>query len=193
MRKLALLAVIVSILATPFAPAMADAAPSDGQSAVTVADILRANPKAKQVGPNTVQVLPGVNVVVPPSASSGKSGLAAVGSSAVLCSYKHLCAYEAFLGIGSEGGAYLDFYDCASYNLGQYRYPDFAYVGSAAGPKWNDRISAVFDNQTSGAKYASFYDWTGSAWQMRLGIGHAVVMPYVGDSLNDTIDRVDVC
>jgi hypothetical protein len=193
-RKFVVLAaVLVALLAAPFAPTMANAAPSGGQSAVTVADILRTNPKAKQVGPNTVQVQPGVNIVVPPAATAGKSSLASVGSSAVLCSYKHLCVYEAFLGIGSEGGVYIDFYDCGSFNLGYYRYPDFAYVGSAGGPKWNDRVSAVFDNQTSAAKYPSFYNWTGSAWQMQLGLGHGVVMPYVGDLINDTIDRVDVC
>jgi hypothetical protein len=195
-RIIALCAVLAAILATPFAPSIANAAPSPAAapaSTVTVADILRTNPKAKQVGPNTVQVLPGVNVVVPPSASASKGSLAAVDSSAVLCSYKHLCVYEAYLGIGSEGGVYIDFYDCVSVNLGQYRYPDFVYVGSASGPKWNDRISAVFDNQTSAARYPQFYNWTGSAWQSRLSVGHGVVMPYVGDLLNDTLDRVDVC
>ena len=97
------------------------------------------------------------------------------------------------LGIGSGGGYALRFSACNDYNLGHYSYPDFRYVGTAAGAKWNDRISAVFDNQTSGANYASFYNWNGSAWDFKFGPGHQIVFPYVGDSHNDTFDRVDVC
>ncbi|WP_433294909.1 hypothetical protein ACQP2F_34360 [Actinoplanes sp. CA-030573] len=190
-RKLiAFTAVLVTLLAAPFAPSVAaNAAPSGGQSAATVADILRMNPNAKQIAPNVVNVAPNVDLVVPAKAAAGL----ATDSTYAQCSYQYLCVFEAAVGIGLNGGYALRFSACTSYNLGYYSYPDFRYVGTAAGPKWNDRISAVFDNQTSGANYASFYNWTGSAWQFRFGPGHQIIFPYVGDYNNDTFDRVDVC
>lgn len=191
-KLLALGALIISLMASPFAPSTANAAPAApgaGQSHATVADILRMNPKAKRIAPNIVNVAPHVDLIVP----AGNATSLAVDSSYAQCQYQYLCMFENALGIGSGGGYALRLSACTSYNLGYYSYPDFRYVGTAAGPKWNDRISAVFDNQTSSANYASFYNWTGSAWQFRFGPGHQIVFPYIGDSLNDTLDRVDVC
>ncbi|MBG0565468.1 hypothetical protein [Actinoplanes aureus] len=175
-------------------PPAASAAPSDSPTSAatsdfTVADILRMNPKARQIAPNAVRVAPNVEVVLP---AAGEVSALATGMTTAQCSYKYVCLYEGALGPGLYGGVVLRITNCGSYNLGHYSFPDFRYVGTAAGPKWNDRISAVIDNQTSAAAYPVFYNWEGS-WKFKLSLGHQVFAPYVGDDQNDMYDRVDVC
>src|SRR5690349_16330183 len=93
-KMIALGAVAVALLASPFAPSTANAAPSPAPSAsqsdATVADILRSNPKARQVAPNVVRVAPNVDLVVP---ANGAANLAADSSSAY-CAHQYLCVFE---------------------------------------------------------------------------------------------------
>ncbi|MEU6023082.1 hypothetical protein [Micromonospora sp. NPDC047134] len=168
-------------------------APTNGE--LTVKDILRANPDAKQVRAGVVNIAPGVDVILPPSDGSANNARAA----ADICDYYHLCVWEHAL--VDDFGAGLGFYDCqpsgSLINLGGMRYPDGAWVGTGtSGPKWNDRISMFDNNQTPGtATY--FYNYTGSSWSNVLTsyayqrVSNLRYSP--NGNINDIIDGVHVC
>jgi hypothetical protein len=69
---------------------------------------------------------------------------------------------------GGGFGEGLAFFACNEFHdLGHYRYPDFAYVGTQNVPKWNDRISSYVNNQSNGT-LTEFSNWQGY-WQLKLG------------------------
>ncbi|MEO3819303.1 hypothetical protein [Plantactinospora sp. B24E8] len=160
---------------------------------MTVEDILRANPDARRVRTNAVNISPGIDVILPPA-----DGDASTLAEAELCDYYHLCVWEHSIADGFGVG--LGFYDCQPsgvvVNLGAMRYPDGASVGTgASGPKWNDRISSFENNQTPGTA-TSFYNWTGS-WTNVLdsyAFDRVSNLRYtVRGNVNDIIDAVHVC
>lgn len=160
---------------------------------LTVEDILRVNKNAKQVRPNAVNVSPGIDVILPPA-----DGRATDPTTAVLCDYYYLCVWEHSFVDGFGVG--LGFSACQPpgviVNLGAMRYPDGANVGTGPGPKWNDRISSLENNQTPGT-VSSFYNWTGSSW---VNVLDSWAFDQVGNlrysargNVNDIIDAIHVC
>ncbi|MEV6986726.1 hypothetical protein AB0M95_36470 [Sphaerisporangium sp. NPDC051017] len=184
-------------LTTTTAPAQAAPTPSPATSTappsverqVTVEEVLRLNPQAEKISDTEVKIADGMILMLPRSQSDAVAFAAS-------CTYKYLCAWE-----HSDGGGYgISFYACGSYNLGGYRYPDGAWVGTGTSdPKWNDRISSMTNNQTTGTR-ANFYNWEGTwtlvfwtfsyDWRANLAIDKRYDN---GGQLNDIIDRVVPC
>jgi hypothetical protein len=153
--------------------------------------MLRANPQAKLIAPNEVQVSPNFSVVVTPSLKDIAAGVAPAIYS---CPAKNLCISDA--AAWDQAGHYVrPLYYCGMVDLGARRYPDFANVGTAApGPKWNDRLSSYNNNQTPGT-VSSFYNWGSGAWH--LVHTSAPAPSHVDDfgplGINDIVDGVYVC
>ncbi|MFY1634253.1 hypothetical protein ACN27F_13390 [Solwaraspora sp. WMMB335] len=179
----------------PEGPAPVDlesTAPSNRKE-ITAADILRANPNAKQVRENAVNIAPGVDVLLPPK----RTGQDNTQARTDICDYYNLCFWEH--SYADLFGAGLGFYACqpanAIMNLGGMRYPDGAWVGTgSSAPKWNDRISSFENNQTPGTA-SRFYNYLGSNnWSV-------VVTSYAFDyesnmhnrNANDIVDGIHVC
>jgi hypothetical protein len=160
--------------------------------------ILRANPKARRISHDTVNVAPGVNISY--YIRSGKGGvtpnLAPVWDN---CPYEDLCVWDNAW-YTSAAGYRLAFYYCqqpgdSPINLGYYHFPDFTYWGHyVAGQMWNDRISSFNNYQTDGT-VSHFYNWQGY-WQRTLD---SVAPDEMADlqtdtnGLNDTFDGIWVC
>ncbi|HEX6469748.1 MAG TPA: hypothetical protein VF069_11685 [Streptosporangiaceae bacterium] len=197
---------IGSILITTTAIALASTATSGvAQSAVSAPDrtakniterqvsgLLKYNPGAKRISTDSVQLAKGVVVTVQPRTAS----LVSVS----LCSFRHgdsvgwLCMYQN----SNWGGYNLDLYKCGNVNLANYHMGD--------GRPWNDQISSIDNDQTSGVQ-SRFYNYKGSGdpnssanWNLVivLNAGHylrnlADDSSADGGNANDKIDIVHVC
>jgi hypothetical protein len=179
-------------------PASADPTPTNDETQLgqlTVQNILQRNPAARQVGPNSVEITKGVILQLPERTNSTK-GAPSPAEIQASCAYYYLCTWEHSYWDGQ--GYELDYYYCGDYNLGRMRYPDGAW--DQPGPKWNDRISMMTNNQTAGAT-SYFYDWNGVndwiyifrtiAYDRRANL--ADDKAYDGLSMNDRIDRIIPC
>jgi hypothetical protein len=165
-------------------------------SDLTVEDILRLNPRAKQVGPGLIQIAEGINLLMPRQTKAGDAE--PMVTSGCNWSTGHLCVWEH----ASYAGYGLDFYFCGAddVNLGYLRYPDGAQMSTyVPGQRWNDRISSMNNHQTTGTR-ANFYNWEGH-WQLafwtyapdrRTNLAIDKRMDN-GGRINDIIDRVDPC
>lgn len=159
--------------------------------------LLKYNPGAKRIGPDSVELEKGVIVTVHPD--SGSSGVVPAVSPS-LCSLRHgvsagwLCLYQN----SNFGGDEIDFTVCANRNLGDYRMAD--------GRAWNDQISSIDNDQTSGVQ-SRFYNYDGSGdpnssanWALVIVVNAGHYLRDLsqdssadGGSANDKIDIVHVC
>jgi len=166
---------------------------------MTVEDILQANPRAREIAPNVVEIDTGLAVLVPPSLQSERdiSTLAAEGytDGHARCDTYWICMWEN--SFGQDLGYGLAFYDCQgpseSYDLMSYRYPDGAYVGRGTGLRWNDRISSYVNNQTTGT-HSWFANWVGDTLYRVLDSyapSYSEDLAYL--EINDIIDAVHSC
>ena len=189
---------VVSLLAGITVVALAGPAPaasgargdstSVGTDRLTVADILERNPDARQIGPDEVEIAPGVALRLP--SRGGGQAVAAESD----CLPEFLCGWEH----RDRGGRRLRFFNCGSYNLFDMRYPDGAR--GVPGPKWNDRLSSLLNNQTDGTR-AHFYDTTGSGVSVHIfstvAVDRRANLAYDtatdGRPMNDRIDRIVPC
>jgi hypothetical protein len=139
-----------------------------------------------------VNVAPGVDVTYGPVPGANTVAGSATNDASGSCSYYYLCVWEHTA--GDQYGWGVSFYTCRFYNLGYYRYPDFAYMGYyEAGKRWNDRISSFINNQTTGTQ-SDFYNYGVDTW-------HHVYTSYALEiqldlrdlNLNDIIDGIIVC
>ncbi|MEU6411921.1 peptidase inhibitor family I36 protein [Microbispora sp. NPDC046933] len=190
-------ALVVLPATTGSAYASDDPTPSAGSGSssaqaapLTVQDILRLNPAAKPAGAGRVEIADGVFLLLP--TAGGAEAAIAAGT----CAYYNLCVWEN----SNMSGYGLAWEACSQYDLGGARYPDGAWVGTgASGPKWNDRISSMINNQTSGTR-ANFYNWEGRwvqafwtyAFDRRANLAIDKRMDN-GGKINDVIDMVDPC
>ncbi|GII52656.1 hypothetical protein Pth03_10450 [Planotetraspora thailandica] len=196
MRLPRTLAVIVGMLTAACTIAIsagsaqaAPSAPPAGSAQLTVDKVLSLNPKAVKISPTEVKIADGMVLMLPRTQAEARALAAS-------CAYYYLCTWEHSNG----GGNGIRFYTCGWYDLGGYRYPDGAWVGTgASGAKWNDRISSMTNNQTTGTR-ANFYNWEGSwklvfwtyayDWRANLAIDKRYDN---GGPLNDIIDMVVPC
>jgi hypothetical protein len=152
--------------------------------------ILRSNPKARRVRPNTVNVAPGVDLTYGPVPAANT----VVGAADVYYQYcrpYYLCVWQHTIGDGF--GYELKFYYCEFLNLNEYRFPDFAYVGR--GPsvyRWNDKISAYENSQSSGT-VSIFYNWYGYWGKVRTSTAFDAYYDLTQIGINDIIDGIRVC
>ena len=163
-------------LATVAAPA--SAASSTPASEAT--NLVRANPGARRLDATTVRLGPGLIAKALP-------GTATLGVP-TKCDYKYVCMYSDAQDAVHGGGWLLEAYQCGYFDLGQLSYPD--------GGRWNDRISALYNNQTPGTG-ADFYNFNGSnRWDLEIGLNqgdYLLDLSTSGQGANDVIDGIDVC
>ena len=190
-------ALVLVVPAAPVATAnVAAVSSTPSASDLTVEDILRLNPTAKQVGPELVQIAEGINLLMPRQTKAGDAE--PMVTSDCNSSTGHLCVWEHWGAFGYG----LDFYYCGAddVNLAYLRYPDGARMSTyVPGERWNDRISSMNNHQTAGTR-ANFYNWEGH-WQRvfwtfapdnRTNLALDKRMDN-GGPVNDIIDRVDPC
>lgn len=159
---------VAGAMASPAGAVAADAG-SDGKAPQTVEELLAFYPGSQQVGPFDVEISPGVAVSLP----------AGPGVEAV-CASKYLC----FWSNAGYSGYRLNLYYCQLVNLGNLTYP--------GGGRWNDKVSSLVNNQTSGTR-SHFYNYLGSnSWQF-LFTSTAYNERFSLGSNNNKIDRVSVC
>lgn len=162
-----LAAVALSAAAAVLAPGLGAAAPQS--EPMTVDGLLELYPGSKQFDVTSVEIEPGVVVSLP-----AEDGVQAS------CTYQYLCLFSNT----SHGGYKISFYTCAFRNLGNYTYP--------GGGRWNDKMSSLINNQTSGTR-SPFYNYLGSNnWSLRFTSIAFNSRTSLGSS-NNLIDGVRVC
>ena len=156
--------------------------------------ILRTNPNARRVGPNAVNVAPGLDIIYGPVDKTTAAGSATVASTPYYkyCYPYYLCAWQHTIGDGFGYG--LAFSYCAGiYNLNNYRFPDGAYVGPGpTSQRWNDKISSYENSQSTGT-VSHFYNWIGYwslIWNSTAFDAHYNLTQL---GINDIIDGIFVC
>jgi hypothetical protein len=149
-----------------------------------VEDVLSRTPGARQISANEIELEPGVQMKL---AIPGQAKTPHVQDD--FCPFQDLCAWQ---DAGFTGHS-LTFLTCGhEWNLGKYAFP--------GGGFWNDKISSIVNNQTSGT-HSYFYNYTGNnVWARVLSIdaGHYLTdlskdTAEGGGGLNDKIDGVHVC
>lgn len=195
MRKF-ITVVALAIIAVTLCPGPSWAAPPLAPADVTAAQvrgIIAANPGARQIGANEVELQPGVvmavvqkSATVTPFSASG-------------CSQLHLCLFRDANFYPLAQYWYLRFYDCGLVNIGGYFMPN--------GVRWNDQVSSI-DNPQSAGVISRFYNYNGFGDPLNLANDTELISLPAGHFLknlaldkskdgsgspNDRIDIVRVC
>lgn len=168
-------------------------APSARDLRREVADVLRRTPGARQVGPSTVQVAPGVTMELAPPAPKGGVTPADLTQ---YCPFLYVCVFNnKNFNVGSTDGHQLNYTQChQEVNLGKVAFP--------GGGWWNDKVSSIINNQTDGTN-SFFYDYSGGSNGTWIPIRTVTAPDHASDlslekdgsgrTLNDRIDGVHVC
>lgn len=188
-------AVLLSMTALASTPAHAKSGEGISAGAVDrhVGEVLRLYPGSVRVSETSVLLEPGVVVTVPGRVSPGAKmtvpaqggGQLTVSASDTSCSLYWLCMWQSI----NKGGYKIQFYQCGTYNLGDYAFP--------GGGTWRDRISSVYNHQTATAtlyEVRTLYpDYT---LRISPGAYHNLTdIPFnsVGGTWNDRTDKVKPC
>jgi hypothetical protein len=152
------------------------------QTAREVNELIRLNPGARQVGPASVELQKGLVATKAPA----RPGDVHTMGVPTKCDSGYVCMYDNAQDAWNGGGWVLGAYNCGKFNLGNLAHP--------MGGKWNDRISAVFNNQTGGASTA-FYNFDGRfTWGVVAGQDSGHYLLNLADLNKDNIiDGIDVC
>ncbi|WP_147376283.1 peptidase inhibitor family I36 protein [Micromonospora radicis] len=163
----------------------ATVAPTERQLAAGIADVLKRTPGSRQIGPAEIELAPGLIMQLPP-ANGGARGAEADPP----CPSLYMCAYAH----RQYTNPSLNFTVCGrEWNLGNYAYP--------GGGVWNDKISSINNNQSSGT-WSYFYDHVGNNnWDRILSVAAGTRRANLaldaaesgGGNANDRIDGVHVC
>jgi hypothetical protein len=189
-RRVAVLcaAVTALVMAVPAGAAVAASPPSSSRAADAahaadqVQELVRINPGARRLTSTSAELKPGLIATALPDGPSTKT----VGGVPTNCDHGYVCMYSNAQDIAHGGGFVLAAYNCGQFNLGNLAYP--------GGGWWNDKISAVYNNQTAGTN-ASWYNFDGSNhWGLvaSQGSGH-YLLDLATSGKSDIIDGVDVC
>ena len=181
--------------AQPASAAPADPAAADKAASVIVdkqaADVLARTPGATRIDRLTIQLKPGVLVTIEDPAAVRKVGAEAVAAGGIAdCAFYYLCVWAHSDFTGSR----LTFTRCG---LGVQNLGTMAFPGGGA---WNDKVSSVMNNQSSGT-WSGFYDWyVGGGWDdlkflKAFGYWRNLAKDKADDGshMNDRIDGVQVC
>jgi hypothetical protein len=105
------------------------------------------------------------------------------------CKTYYLCLYENSISsvTGSTSGHFIMIKSCGNYDLG--------HLNTTAGLPWNDRATAVYNNQSSGTTAALFnYSGTGTKWDFMMYVWQGQKIGNLTDyGFNDKADGVHVC
>jgi hypothetical protein len=173
--------------AQPASAAPADSATVENQAA----DVLARTPGAKRIDRLTIQMKPGVLLTLEDPAAVRKAGAEAVAAGGIAdCSFYYLCMWEHAGFVGSR----ITFTTCGR------GVEDLGHMAFPRGGVWNDKVSSIMNNQTSGT-WSGFYDWyVGGGWD---DLKFLKAFGYLrdlskdkaddGSGMNDRIDGVQVC
>jgi hypothetical protein len=185
-RTAAVVATVSTLLGTGATSAEASQVPllsSETSTDHRVTEILRAHPDARLLASNTVLIEPGVSIVVLPA-----TPIPAIYS----CPFEYLCISDA-PSWDRTGHYVINLRTCEFIDLGRRSYPDFKYVGTIPGPKWNDRLSSYNNNQTKGTR-SRFYDWRSGWTRVHTSGGAPSAIDNLADlAVDNLIDGVQVC
>lgn len=165
------------------------APPTAQQLQAGIDDVLRRTPGARQIARNQVQVAPDVITVFPDVAVSvDKANPSRTMSPNYVCSFTYVCMWTD----RQYTGSYIVFAACHDVNLGAIAFPSGGY--------WNDKISSIVNNQTSGTT-SYFFNWYNTYWGQLLTVGSGSQLANLAlnssedgsGSPNDRIDGVHVC
>lgn len=173
----------------PYDFAHAITPPSKAQLQAGIDDVLRRTPGATQIDATTIQMAPGFYVGLPAPASP----LAVRSPHAVTphftCPLLDVCVWVD----SSFTGTYAYFTTCGlEWDLGKSAFP--------GGGVWNDKISSITNNQSTGVN-SYFYNYTGSYWSQLLDVPSGTHRSNLAldssddgtGSPNDRIDGIHVC
>jgi Peptidase inhibitor family I36 len=180
-----------SALASTTNPQTATISAADLQAEVN--DVIRRTPGAYQLGPNTVAIGPGAVMRL-------STGGVQPNDLTAYCSYQYMCVYNnRNFNVGTTNGHEIDFFTCGrEWNLGRVAFPGGGY--------WNDKVSSIINNQTSGTT-SRYYNYRGygGIWDLMTSLAadhhlsdlalNTWTDPNDGKqkSMNDMIDGIHVC
>ncbi|MCX5066675.1 hypothetical protein OOJ91_12375 [Micromonospora lupini] len=159
-------------------------APTAEQLAAGIADVLKRTPGSRQISQAEVELAPGL-VLRLPQASGGARMMSDPCPSLYMCAYANR----------QYGDPSLNFTTCGrEWNLGNYAYP--------GGGVWNDKISSVNNQQSSGT-WGFFFNHLGNNnWTKILSVAAGTKRANLAldadestgiGNVNDKIDGVHVC
>ncbi|MGW3855436.1 hypothetical protein [Micromonospora arida] len=169
----------------------AKVAPTKAQLQQGIDDVISRTPGARQIDQTTVEMAPGLIMrfrsPVKDGARQADSPIVPLAS----CNIYYVCVYTD----RQYGGEELVFSVCGrEWNLGNYAYSGGGY--------WNDRISSITNQQSSGTT-SYFYNYNGSGnWSKMVTVGSKQYRSNlaldtredgVSGTPNDKIDGVHVC